>query len=1226
MVVAALVILLGWSLWFLAVDPPAWIGLPITVTVVVGALVAVPRVRRWRARRAQRALEVGIAGPEHGRRPAGEDGYPSMQQELQRAVDALKRARVGGRSALSVLPWALLIGPPGSGKTTAVRNSGLSSSPGRAADEAREAGGTRPCTVWLTNELVLLDTAGRWATEAEDPEEWDAFLALLRRYRPETPLNGVLVAVGIDELGRDRGDDTAEQARRIRARIREVERSVETALPVYVLFTKADLVPGFVETFSAMSRDERQQVWGFTVPVSPPPPDPPGYVEGRIGELTAALEARALRRVEAERRIATRGMIHGFPQQFATLRRPTAAFVRALVEQAGGGRAAMLRGCFFTSGTQEGRPIDRVMHGMADAMGLPAARGPVAPLPEPGSYFLRDLFLRVVVPDRDLAGRGAVARIRRRHRHAAAAAVILGAAAIGLVFPGLSWAASRRLLAETRGVVDGVSAGVRGRGGAPLHPEDVRPLREQTEKLRTDRRGHVPFALGFGLYPSRVGPAVETFYATLLAERVVGPVARREAEALARFARRYRSRGAEDAAPRDDERAEAYDRLKLHLLLTHPLEEGEPTWPRDDETGGWLRAELRARWGAAAEVGAGEGAALEEMGRQLALFTEVRGAQDLAPARRAAAHRLPRDRATVAEARRVLSRVSRTRVAVERIIAEASGEGLDLTLTDLIGPVAPMRSAPIVRGAFTREGWESRVRRLLYGRGRRRAVEEPWVLGSEGGARADAERDEEAALRRLRDLYFESYIDEWTRFIRGVRVASAEDNRETLAHLRALTRGDPPPQRLLFEQVLHHTTLPMAEPTAAEVVEAGALSALRREIQRRLRRLWGDGEAAPAGARVDDGDHALGPAHVRLFFDGFTGVGAVPRATADEGEPSPRPPLPIDTYEETLGAVRDALATHLDSPVGPTAALETALQDARTTTRGLIEAQEIGWRPFLERWLWPPIEGATASHANGVAQRAARRWCDDVVTPYRRSLAGGYPMSPTGHDVSLEDFTAFYAPADGTLWATYADVLAGRVRHEGDNYVLAQHLGPRAANALRPELLQYLERAQDVTAVFFPPGSSRPAVDVDVRILPAPGIASQVLCVGGTCAEYRNGPERWVRIRWPGESPEAGASLDARGGAVHSRLEEAGPWGLFRLLEAGTVTSASRDHRVFTVTWRLRDQGTDLSVELRPVRHAAPFFGVPGRRRRPPLMAPVRGPDVDPPREISTRRALCAVR
>ena len=65
--------------------------------------------------------------------------------------------------------------------------------------------------------------------------------------------------------------------------------------------------------------------------------------------------------------------------------------------------APMLRGVYFTSGTQEGSPIDRVMGSLARSFGL--ERAMLAPQKSSGrSYFLTALLREVVFPEQRLAG------------------------------------------------------------------------------------------------------------------------------------------------------------------------------------------------------------------------------------------------------------------------------------------------------------------------------------------------------------------------------------------------------------------------------------------------------------------------------------------------------------------------------------------------------------------------------------------------------------------------------------------------------------------------------------------------------------------------------------------------------------------------------------------------------------------------------------------------------
>jgi type VI secretion system protein ImpL len=126
-----------------------------------------------------------------------------LQERLEDALALLKRAKLGkgsNRQYLYQLPWYILIGPPGSGKTTALVNSGLNFplADKYGKDAVRGVGGTRNCDWWFTDEAVLIDTAGRYTTQdshqSVDAAAWTGFLKLLKKTRPRQPINGALIA------------------------------------------------------------------------------------------------------------------------------------------------------------------------------------------------------------------------------------------------------------------------------------------------------------------------------------------------------------------------------------------------------------------------------------------------------------------------------------------------------------------------------------------------------------------------------------------------------------------------------------------------------------------------------------------------------------------------------------------------------------------------------------------------------------------------------------------------------------------------------------------------------------------------------------------------------------------------------------------------------------------------------------------------------------------------
>ena len=151
-------------------------------------------------------------------------------------------------------------------------------------------------------------------------------------------------------------------------------------MPVYLLFTKADLIAGFAEFFDDLDRERREQVWGVTFPFGKAAATPVGQFPEELQLLVDSLNDRLFDRLQAEQSPERRALIAGFPTQIATLAQPLQGF---LVEAFGGSRldpAPLLRGVYFASGTQEGSPIDRLTGVMiARLRSRPAPRRRPAP-------------------------------------------------------------------------------------------------------------------------------------------------------------------------------------------------------------------------------------------------------------------------------------------------------------------------------------------------------------------------------------------------------------------------------------------------------------------------------------------------------------------------------------------------------------------------------------------------------------------------------------------------------------------------------------------------------------------------------------------------------------------------------------------------------------------------------------------------------------------------------
>lgn len=406
-ILSALTVLVG----FAALTGAIWVGLPIlgidiladpqvrlALIVVVTFLLLIAAILRARARRKRAyALETNLLDGAAG------DGT-ILAERMQDAVAQLKRS--GGVTALYDLPWYVLIGPPGAGKTTALLHSGLEF-PGSDPEGIAGFGGTRNCDFWFASDAVLIDTAGRYTTQDSDAQadkaSWSAFLKQLKSARPDQPINGVILTLSCTELMTAGPDGLRQHAETVCARLDELTATLRVRVPVYVMFTKADMIAGFREFFGSFDEARRRVVWGTTFQQRKGQGDVAAHVSREFHDLVSRLTDEVTDRMVEELDSATRISVFGFPAQMAMLEPAVASFLDQVFGMTRKRAGAVLRGFYFTSGTQEGSPIDQVLGTFAASPGATGMQ--TAFMSGRGrSYFLHDLLTKVVFAERSWAG------------------------------------------------------------------------------------------------------------------------------------------------------------------------------------------------------------------------------------------------------------------------------------------------------------------------------------------------------------------------------------------------------------------------------------------------------------------------------------------------------------------------------------------------------------------------------------------------------------------------------------------------------------------------------------------------------------------------------------------------------------------------------------------------------------------------------------------------------
>ena len=265
----------------------------ILTALILLATAGVVGWRMWSARKGNAQVVAQLAAAPTGPAAAAESAdMAAVRQRFEGALKVLRNARFTAAGAqggakgwfkkvnermsgkfLYELPWYLIIGAPGTGKTTALQNAGLRFplSEHMGDQAVRGVGGTRDCDWWFTDSAVLIDTAGRFTTQDSDRENdkstWGSFLALLKKSRPRQPLNGVLVTVSAPDLLLKSPADKLRHAQAVRTRVQELHEQLGIRLPIYLLVTKCDLIAGFTDSFSSLDKAQRHSDRDFARPL-----------------------------------------------------------------------------------------------------------------------------------------------------------------------------------------------------------------------------------------------------------------------------------------------------------------------------------------------------------------------------------------------------------------------------------------------------------------------------------------------------------------------------------------------------------------------------------------------------------------------------------------------------------------------------------------------------------------------------------------------------------------------------------------------------------------------------------------------------------------------------------------------------------------------------------------------------------------------------------------------
>ncbi|UYP74037.1 type VI secretion system membrane subunit TssM [Pantoea dispersa] len=1115
--------------------------------LVWGLSQAIPRLYNfWLNRKLMSSLETSKSdAPEQDRKRLTNEEQV-LASRFSEATDMLKKAhfqRASSKGApfwaqrfshqyLYQLPWYMIIGAPGAGKTTALVNSGLqfplADKFGKAA--LRGIGGTRNCDWWFTNEAVLLDTAGRYTTQESqqerDASEWHHFLDLLRKYRGRQPVNGVIVTLSVSDLLTQSPEAQRNQAIALRQRLMELHDRLGIRFPVYVLVTKTDLLKGFRSYFAALDKTQREQIWGFTFPwaqASTAEFELNSQFQQEYSLLQQRLDAGLADTLLAESDAQARAESYLFPQEFAALRPLLAEALDTLFARSDFETQFAPRGIYFASGTQEGLPFDRVMGELSRALHLPGQRSgesgswdqvdKESPIPpnKGQSFFLKGVLENVIFQESGLAGSNRWWELRNRaglwSGYLALLVLVLIAGALWLT----SYSKNKAYLQEMAGKtpqVEQLGQQLERQGNGDLfalvpYLNTLLQLPKSADFSLEDP----PLTRRMGLYRgTEVSDATRTLYDKALKQLLLPQVAQN-------ITRWLRNDNGSDADY-------SYEALKAYQMLYQPKH----------YDGKFLHAWLMLN--ISRELP--QNVTQQEV-KQLAwhlqqlLETQIQSspyAKDDALVKREQAliNQMPLSQRVYGRLKRLLQR---------------DGSLQPVTLAALGGPQSELvfsrKSGKSVNdgvaGLFTPDGYWQHVDKQIAPVTQALFQDDVWVLG--GVASPENSQQTDLAVRQL---YVQDYIRQWEQFLSDIQLNSSADLSQRINTARLLS-GNHSPLRQLVVNLSKLLTLNRAQP---DEQSTQAQPATGNSATRTLEALFSSSKASAA-----PGQGAAQQAPEQAVAVHFAPVLELAQPLQQGSKV-----LAVDDFLHQI----DDLYRYL-----------TAVQDAANSGMPPPSGDAISRLQASAGRLPGSLQNMVSSMAVGASSDAQRRDMDNVrkritmeVGSFcRQAIAGRYPLVRNARsEVTPDDLARMFAPGSGLMDSFFRDNLASKV----DTTNTAWRFTPGIDGKTLPggeALLRPFQQAQSIRDAFFANGATTPSFRVTLRTVKMDNdILNLTLDVDGQILRYSHGPQAVQMVSWPGPggTSQVRMQLGLTNGTT-STLVTSGPWALNRFFDRARLTA-----------------------------------------------------------------------
>lgn len=1063
------------------------------------------------------------------------------------------------------LPWYVIIGASGSGKTTALANSGLqfplADRFGKTA--LRGIGGTRNCDWWFTNEAVLLDTAGRYTTQesekVQDAGEWLQFIELLRKYRRRQPINGVVVTISISDLLTQSTDASRQQAVNLRRRLSELHEQLGIRFPVYVLVTKVDLLKGFLAWFAGYDKAQRDQVWGFTFPWEQAKLadfDLMGRFTQEFSLLQQRLTAELPDTMLKEHDAKMRAEAWLFPQEFAALRPLLSDYLNTVFARSNFETEFSPRGIYFASGTQEGLPFDRVMGELNRSWSLPAANANEGEnwdavskeTPIPGgkgrSYFIRNLLQNIIFQEAGIAEQNRWWVLRNRAVIWSGYAILV---ALLFILGGVwltSYGNNKAYLADIERRVPQIEQQSKAlQNSAQRDLFSWVPLFNGLLALPKSQEFDVndpPLSRRMGLYRGYdVSNASLTLYQKALQQILLPAVAMRITTWL-----------------RNDDGSDveySYEALKAYLML-YQAQEYDGKFLLS-----WVMLNLQRDLPQNITQ-----AQLRQLKAHLAKLLE--------PQIQSSPY--AKDEALIARERALINHQPLSARVYGRLkrLLEHDDNLKPVSLAMLGGPQSELvfsrkSGKPIsegVPGLYTPEGYWNVFNSQIGSVASTLHDDDVWVLGS-----APLQEGKQQTDNSVRQLYIRDYISHWDQYLEDIQLNNSPDLSARINVVRLLSASNSPLRRLVIG--LGRVLDLSREDSEGTGTIAGKGKEQWSRATRTLEGLFrNDEKNLVHGAAIAQTPEQLVAEHYASLIELAKPIEEGSKVLVFDDFLKQ-----LDELYRYLTAVQDASNSGMQPPGGE---IISRLQ----ATAGRLPG---GLKTMFSKM----AIGASSDTQHRDLENVRKKINVEVSDFCRQAIAGRYPLvRGASAEVTPDDLAHMFAPGSGLMDTFFRDNLANKVDTTQANWRFMPGIDgktlPGSESALRP-----FQQARSIRDAFFANGASTPSFKVTVRTISMDNkILSLTLDVDGQQLRYSHGPQTVQMMSWPGPggTNQVRMQLGLTDGTT-TTLVANGAWALNRFFDKARTAPGSSGSLSRRVVFNV--DGHQVTLEFAPHSIHNPF-------------------------------------